>query len=90
MAPVGDLLDLHAAAGAVLRDHRIDQWPHYLPGTWVPHCTLGMGLTPPQRAGAVERLSGFEPFEAQVLEIGITDTSTGGTTMLGPGAPRGR
>jgi len=82
VAPISALLELHDVVGEVFRNHRIDRWPHYLPGMWVPHCTLAMGLAPPQQAAAVARLSGFEPFEAQVLDIGITDTTTGKTTTL--------
>lgn len=77
------LLALHERVGQVLQAHRIDQWPHYLPGNWVPHCTLAMGHTAADFSAAMSLLSGFEPFDAQVTGAGATETATGAVTALG-------
>lgn len=79
----GPLLALHERVNDVLQAHGVDQWPHYLPGRWVPHCTLAMDLTQADLSSAVRLLSGFEPFDAQVIESGITDSTTGYITPLG-------
>ncbi len=77
------LLALHERVDDVLQAHRIDRWPHYLPGSWVPHCTLAMDLPRADLSSAVRLLSGFEPFDAQVIEAGVTDSTTGYVTPLG-------
>jgi len=38
------LLEFHAGAHAALAGQPVGHWPHYLPGNWVPHCTLAEGL----------------------------------------------
>lgn len=54
-----------------------------MPGTWVPHCTLAMDLSEAEISSAIGQLSGFEPLQAQIVEIGLTDTSTGTVMALG-------
>jgi 2'-5' RNA ligase len=80
--PTLPLLVLHERIGEILRHHGIAQWPHYLPGTWVPHCTLAVELALTDVTSAVGQLCGFEPFQAQVVGIGVADTSTGTITAL--------
>jgi hypothetical protein len=59
---------------------RAAQWPHYLPGSWMPHCTLAMDLAPARLSAAAGLLAGFEKIHAQVVEVGVTDT--GDVTVL--------
>lgn len=44
------LLQLHAKFHALLRERGLPSYHFYLPGAWVPHCTLAMEL-PPERVG---------------------------------------
>lgn len=74
------LLALHA--GVCRRLH--EQWAHYVPGSWVPHCTLAMGLTPAQLSAAAGVLAGFRPIAARVVGVGVVDTRTGEVTLLTP------
>ena len=55
LAPVvtRGLLALHAGFHERFADHVEAAYPHYLPGAWVPHVTLGLHLTPPQLAEAI-------------------------------------
>lgn len=71
------LLGAHTRVSDLLREQDLSPWPHYLPGTWVPHCTLAMNLTPAELSAAVGLLAGFREIEARVVEAGITDTGGG-------------
>ena len=84
LAPVvtEPLLTVHARLNDVLQDQGIAQWPHYLPGSWVPHCTLATNLTPTELSAAAGLLAGFRQIQAEVPEVGITDTETGDITVL--------
>lgn len=83
VAATSPLLALHERVSEILRNHRVDQHPHYLPGTWVPHCTLAIELLAADLSTAVGLLSGFQPFQGRVGEIGMTDTTTAAVTVLG-------
>jgi hypothetical protein len=78
-APV---LALHTRVCDVMREQGLGQWSHYLPGAWIPHCTLAMGLPPAEIASAIRLLADFRPIDAQVVEVGVTDTTTGAVTFL--------
>ncbi len=41
-----DLLAFHRAFHQQFAPYFTSQWDHYLPGQWVPHCTVGFKLTP--------------------------------------------
>lgn len=58
LAPVPSrtLLDLHAAWHALAADPAASCWSYYLPGNWVPHCTLCTALPPPDLAHAIAHL----------------------------------
>ena len=76
------LLAVHVRLNDVLQERGIVQWPHYLPGSWVPHCTLAMNVTPAELSAAAGMLAGFRQIQAEVAEVGITDTETGDITVL--------
>ena len=58
LAPVvtDALLDLHTAYHAAFDEWRSDVRPYYLPGAWVPHCTMGIFLPPEQVTAAMALL----------------------------------
>jgi hypothetical protein len=74
--PSTSLLTLHSEAAAMTMEHADGYWPHYLPGTWVAHCTLAMGFTDVERVAAVLRLHEL-PIEAEAVEGHLVDVSTG-------------
>lgn len=77
-----DLLVFHAEVHAALAGEQVEHWPYYLPGNWVPHCTLAEGLNKAQAARAFGVLYGYEPITAIVSAVGIKDTGTGSMTLL--------
>jgi len=77
-----DLLRLHARVHNALAGQPVTHWPYYLPGRWVPHCTLAQGLSRDEIAGAFRLLHGYQPIAAQLASAGITDTATGAITPL--------
>jgi hypothetical protein len=77
-----DLLAFHADVHAALAGQAVEHWPYYLPGNWVPHCTLAEGLDKAQAPQAFGLLYGFEPIKATVSAAGIKDTVTGSITVL--------
>jgi 2'-5' RNA ligase len=77
-----DLLTLHARVHDALAGQPVTQWPYYLPGRWVPHCTLAQGLSRDEIAEAFRLLHGYQPIAAQLTSAGITDTVTGAITSL--------
>ncbi len=66
----------------VLAGQPVEHWPYYLPGNWVPHCTMAEGLDRDGAAKAFELLYGHEPITAAVASIGIKDTETGAIALL--------
>jgi len=56
LAPVvtPELLGLHARYHARLAHLREAARPHYLPGAWVPHCTIGYNVSPRLLPATVE------------------------------------
>jgi uncharacterized BrkB/YihY/UPF0761 family membrane protein len=47
-----ELLAFHADVHAALAGQLVEHWPYYLPGSWVPHCTLAEGLDKAQAGQA--------------------------------------
>jgi hypothetical protein len=86
VAVTAELLAFHADIHAALADQPAEQWPYYLPGSLVPHCTLAEGLSRTQAAQAFGLLHGYEPVTATVSEFGIKDTATGSVTLLAAGS----
>ncbi len=77
-----DLLALHARVHQALTGQPVTHWPVYLPGRWVPHCTLAQQLGSDEIATAFRLLRGYQPVTARVTSAGITDTATGALTPL--------
>lgn len=76
------LLAFHGDVHAALAGQPGEHWPDYLPGRWVPHCTLAEGLDEAQVAKAFALLLRYEPITATVSSAGIKDTRTGEITLL--------
>jgi 2'-5' RNA ligase len=69
-----ELLALHRSLHERLVRLGQRSWSYYLPGRWVPHCTVGLGLTGSSLAEAISvcrRSAAFGPFE--VRELGLIE-----------------
>jgi 2'-5' RNA ligase len=77
-----ELLAFHAGAHAALAGQPIRQWAYYLPGNWIPHCTLAEGLDKSEAGRAFGLLAGYRAIAATVTSAGIKDTATGAITPL--------
>jgi 2'-5' RNA ligase len=72
-----ELLAVHVAVHDVLAGRVRDPWAHYLPGVWVPHCTLAEDVTPEQLVAGFAALHPIEPIRARITEVAVKDTRTG-------------
>jgi 2'-5' RNA ligase len=83
VAPTAALLDLHARVAAAVADAGVELWPHYLPGEWVPHCTLSMGVARERLGDAIATcLDQPLPIPAGLRDARLTDSLTGATSPL--------
>ena len=70
------LLDVHAAFHKIFKKHAQEQSEYYAVEKWVPHCTLGFGLSERQIAEAVLTCRSVpSPISAEVKEIGLAEVS---------------
>jgi 2'-5' RNA ligase len=70
--PTRALLDLHKRFHTFFDEHAGKKWPLYLPGAWVPHCTLAFRLTPEQLQHAFAIAAGIKlPMTCRIIEIGL-------------------
>jgi|SRR6266850_1295123 len=68
------LLELQAGLHARFSRLATAPWEHYLPGTWVPHCTLATDFTAAQFTGALEIVRRVAlPIACRLVEIGIVE-----------------
>lgn len=77
-----ELLAVHSAAHDVLAGAVRQPWAHYLPGAWVPHCTLAPDAAGSRLAAGIGALHPVPPIRATVRGIGVTDTRTGDVDMM--------
>ena len=83
VAPAPELVALHERVSAALGAAGVDIWPHYRPGTWLPHCTLSMGVPADALAEALAAcLASPLPLRARLSAAALTDSVTGATTPL--------
>ena len=83
VAPTPELVALHARVSAGLAAAGVDIWPHYRPGTWLPHCTLSMAVPANALAEALAAcLASPLPLRARLRAAALTDSITGATTPL--------
>jgi len=76
-APTAALLAHQAAVHTRLMDAGIELSPFYLPGVWVPHCTLSMRVPRPVLSAAVRRCLEMLPIEATVTSAAVVDHNRG-------------
>ncbi|GLW93102.1 2'-5' RNA ligase family protein [Actinokineospora globicatena] len=77
-----ELLAVHSAVHDVLAGKVKNPNSYYLPGSWVPHCTLANGVSDEQAATAFRTLFPVEPVQAKVARVAILDTVTGDLDVL--------
>lgn len=69
-----ELLELHKAFNSTFTSYKGEMLNYYLPGVWIPHCTIAMGLAVNQFSSALELvLRDFKPISAKIEEIGIVE-----------------
>jgi 2'-5' RNA ligase len=68
------LLELHLQIHETLRPVCIDPNPYYLPGKWVPHCTLALDLEPRLITQALDiGLQVSLPLNGEITDIGVIE-----------------
>ena len=68
------LLEVHARFHEVFSKHQNAGVDHYLPGNWVPHCTVAIDLPPHEVTEAVAYgREAFKPIPGRFLEIGLVE-----------------
>ncbi|WP_030106771.1 2'-5' RNA ligase family protein [Actinoalloteichus caeruleus] len=77
-----ELLAVHSAVHDVLAGGVRQPSAYYLPGSWVPHCTLAMGITGEQLVAGFAALRPVPAIHARVSGVGIVDTVTGKVSTL--------
>ncbi|MGH3881090.1 MAG: 2'-5' RNA ligase family protein [Actinophytocola sp.] len=77
-----ELLAVHSAVHDVLAKKVKQPSAYYLPGSWVPHCTLAQGMEPAQMTAGFAALYPVEPIKARVTEIAVVDSHTGEAEVL--------
>ena len=77
-----ELLAVHSAVHDVLAGRVKAPSAYYLPGSWVPHCTLAQGLAPAEVSAGFTTLYPVDPIRAAITEISVVDTHTGATEPI--------
>jgi hypothetical protein len=72
-----ELLAVHSAVHDVLAKRVKNPVAYYLPGSWIPHCTLADGLEPTAVTAGFAALYPVGSIKARITEIAIVDTHTG-------------
>jgi 2'-5' RNA ligase len=72
-----ELLAVHSAVHDILAGRVRQPSAYYLPGSWVPHCTLAQGIDPARTAAGFAAVHPVEPIHATVTEIAVVDSRTG-------------
>ena len=68
------MLELHAQVQEILHSWCAEPNPYYLPGKWMPHCTLALELEPRLISQAVD--IGLQlplPLHGEITEIGVIE-----------------
>ncbi|GGM44591.1 2'-5' RNA ligase [Longimycelium tulufanense] len=77
-----ELIAVHSAVHDTLASKVKHPSAYYLPGAWVPHCSLAQDIPAEQLVTGFAALHPVEPIRAEVVEIGVTDTRTGEVDVL--------
>jgi len=73
VTPTAPLLERHRAVQDRLAAGGVSVWDHYLPGRWVPHCTVSLRVPNPLMGAAVRRCLEILPLRATVTGASVTD-----------------
>ncbi len=72
--PAQSLLDFHAHIHTQVSSEGQSPWPLYQPGSWVPHITLAMNLTPASLECAVSVCAALPlPLELKATQVGAVE-----------------
>lgn len=77
-----ELLAVHSAVHDVLAKRVKQPAAYYLPGSWIPHCTLAQNLEPDAVSAGFAALYPVGSIKARITEIAVVDTQTGETDVL--------
>lgn len=78
----GELLAVHSAIHDVLAGQVQSPQAYYMPGSWVPHCTLALGVAHEQVVRGFAALHPVARIEARVDQVVVYDTTTGDTEVV--------
>ena len=73
---------MHSAVHDVLAGQVRNPSAYYLPGSWMPHCTLAQGVTDEQVVAGFAAVYPVPSIRAQAREIAVVDTVTGDVDVL--------
>ncbi len=69
-----ELLRFHASFHRAAEPLGLEQWPHYVPGRWMPHCTVAMEM-PAEHIGPIvevcRRAAAVGPL--RLVEVGLVE-----------------
>ncbi len=69
-----DLLELHSFFNNFFKEYKDHAWQYYLPGKWVPHCTLALDITWDDVKKAMEICKKITlPLQVTLNRIGILE-----------------
>ncbi len=77
-----ELLAVHSAVHDVLAKRVKQPAAYYLPGSWIPHCTLAQNLEPESVTAGFTALYPVGSIKARITEIAVVDTQSGETDVL--------
>jgi 2'-5' RNA ligase len=67
-----ELRTIHLRFLQAFKDLEKSAWPHYLPGSWQPHCTMGLEISESEFGKVFTAIrENFQPMEATVESIGL-------------------
>jgi 2'-5' RNA ligase len=78
----GELLAVHSAVHDVLAGQVQSPHAYYMPGSWVPHCTLARRVEHQQVVTGFAALHPVDRIEARAGQVVIHDTRTGDTEVV--------
>jgi 2'-5' RNA ligase len=72
----GELLAVHSAIHDALAGRVTSPSAYWMPGSWVPHCTLTQGVEHHQMVEGFAALHPVDRIQARVRQVAILDTQT--------------
>ena len=77
-----ELLAVHSAVHDVLAGQVRNPSAYYLPGSWMPHCTLAQGVTDAQVVKGFAAVHPVPSIRAKTQQVAVVDTVTGDVDVL--------